>query len=815
MAVAIAETHKERFIKLLHELFQLDKPELDFGLYRIMHAKSDQLSRFIREDLAQAIEDAFAEQGEQQLSAMRHDIDEKRKQAEELGAPDPDSAPAVKQARAAYHVAKQEQSASVDIYDHLYRFFSRYYDKGDFMSRRHHVAENDSRAAPYAVPYDGREVYLHWANKDQYYVKSSETLANFTFNLNEALKTLQGSAAQAGLAFDSTDAALKVHCRVVDATEGEHSDVKESTERFFIIHHDKPIRLDGADLLLQFEYRPDPEKTGQGGAWQKKRLVEAEERIMEALRATDGVAAYRDGLATRAPTDKQKERTLLGKYLQQYTARNTMDYFIHKDLGGFLSRELDFYIKNEILRLDDIDNAEVLIVEQQLKKIQVLRKLAKKIIAFLAQLENFQKKLWLKKKFVTDKSYCITIDRLKSEEVIRSVITNKKQQKQWAELYSLNLDEFQKDYHETDIKIFLAKKNYRYLMADTSILPQVLAEEVASYCVGYLDGIFIEADSFHGCRTIKNKYEISIDKIYIDPPYNTGSDGFVYKDGYKHSSWLSMIDDRIRSHAALMKKDAIFSSSIDKDENRNLLPLLFDIFGENGFVEECVWQKSYGGGSKTKHINNLHEYVHVFSLNKSDLPYLELPPSGDVEKYYKYKDEKFSVRGPYRLQPLNTNSNDFRSNLTFPIPVYGKLSKEDLNKINDNEVVLERERTGEWGFYYKDGGQFIVECAFPKRQWQWSWDRVKTSLRNNELQFDEQNGGWVVSYKQYLCDEGGEQRGSKPSSIYIGPYTQTGTSEVRSIFGEDVTKFPKPTGMIEKFLGINYKKKNDIVLLDS
>ncbi|BBI54836.1 hypothetical protein HORIV_72570 [Vreelandella olivaria] len=228
MVATTADGHKERFIKLLHELFQLDKPELDFGLYRIMHAKSDQLSRFIREDLAQAIEDAFAEQGEQQLSAMRQDIEEKRNKAEELGAPDPDSAPAVKQARAAYHVAKQEQSASTDIYDHLYRFFSRYYDKGDFMSRRHHVAENDSRAAPYAVPYDGREVYLHWANKDQYYVKSSETLANFTFNLNEALKTLQGSAAQAGLAFDSTDAALKVHCRVVDATEGEHNDVKRA-----------------------------------------------------------------------------------------------------------------------------------------------------------------------------------------------------------------------------------------------------------------------------------------------------------------------------------------------------------------------------------------------------------------------------------------------------------------------------------------------------------------------------------------------------------------------------------------------------------
>lgn len=811
MAVATTDDRRQRFIDLLHELFQLDKPELDFGLYRIMHAKSDQLSRFIREDLAQAIEEAFAEQGEQQLAAMRQEIEEKRRQAEELGAPDPDSAPAVKQARAVYDVAKREQNASADIYDHLYRFFSRYYDKGDFMSRRHHVAENDSRAAPYAVPYDGREVYLHWANKDQYYVKSTETLANFTFNLNEALKKLQGSAAQAGLGFDSVDAALKVHCRVVDATEGEHNDVKESTERFFIIHHDEPVRLEGADLVLQFEYRPDPEKTGQSGTWQKKRLEEAEEIIMAALRLTDGVAAYRDGLATRAPTDKQKERTLLGKYLQQYTARNTMDYFIHKDLGGFLSRELDFYIKNEILRLDDIDNADVLIVEQQLKKIQVLRKIAKQIIHFLAQLESFQKKLWLKKKFVTETQYCVTVDRIKSEDILREVISNENQQAQWSRLYSLSQDEIQRDFLEGGVVGFVSNGKYRYLMVDTSVLPKSLADEVATYCVGSLDGVLIEGDSFHGCRQIKSKYGASVGKVYIDPPYNTGSDGFAYKDGYKHSSWMSMISDRVRAHAGLMKKDAIFATSIDKDENRNLLPLLFDIFGEDGFVEECVWQKAYGGGAKTKHINNLHEYVHVFSLDKKDLPYLELPPSEDVGKYYKYRDGKFPSRGPFRLQPLNTNSNDYRSNLTFPIPVYGRLSDEELAKIDADELVLGREGGG-WYFYYKDGSKFLGECAFPKRQWQWSWDRVKKALCNDELQFDERDNEWVVSYKQYLRDEDGGERGSKPSSIYIGPYTQTGTSEVRSFFGEDVTKFPKPTGMIEKFIGINYKDKGGVVL---
>ena len=92
------------------------------------------------------------------------------------------------------------------------------------------------------------------------------------------------------------------------------------------------------------------------------------------------------------PTEKNPNRTLLEKHLTDYTARNTFDYFIHKDLGGFLRRELDFYIKNEIMHLDDVEDESAPKVEQYLAKIKVIRKIAHKIIAFLEQLENFQKK---------------------------------------------------------------------------------------------------------------------------------------------------------------------------------------------------------------------------------------------------------------------------------------------------------------------------------------------------------------------------------------------------------------------------------------
>ena len=80
------------------------------------------------------------------------------------------------------------------------------------------------------------------------------------------------------------------------------------------------------------------------------------------------------------PTEKDKKRTLLEKHLKEYTARNTFDYFIHKDLGGFLKRELDFYIKNEILHIDDIDLDKEESYRQSLQVIKAFKKVALKII---------------------------------------------------------------------------------------------------------------------------------------------------------------------------------------------------------------------------------------------------------------------------------------------------------------------------------------------------------------------------------------------------------------------------------------------------
>ncbi|MDD2466514.1 MAG: hypothetical protein PHI97_21160, partial [Desulfobulbus sp.] len=315
---------------------------------------------------------------------------------------------------------------------------------------RYYVRETSGKAAPFAVPYNGEEVKLHWANADQYYIKSAEYFSNFTFDLRQAKEV---RAALGSLPMGGMNTPRKVHFRIVAASEGEHGNVKasEATKRFFILHGDNPVVLnEDGELVINFEYRTDPEKSGQENTWRDKCNKEAVETVLQRLQALIDeddarcklLREYQGLLNITAPTDSDKNRPLLAKYVNQYTARNTMDYFIHKDLGGFLRRELDFYIKNEVMRLDDIEDADAPAVETYLAKVKVLRRIAGKLIDFLAQLEDFQKKLWLKKKFVVETNYCITLDRV-PEELYPEIVANEAQCEEWVKLFAI--DEIQAD----------------------------------------------------------------------------------------------------------------------------------------------------------------------------------------------------------------------------------------------------------------------------------------------------------------------------------------------------------------------------------
>ena len=634
---------RDRLKALLKELFQLDKPELDFGLYKIMHAKSQQITQFLDTDLLKEIEAAFGAESAGRVQHAELKVAEAIEQAKSFGAADPEATPPVMQARAAYKLALEGGNTEAEIYDHLYRFFERYYDNGDFLSKRYYARENDSRAAPYSVPYDGREVYLHWANKDQYYIKSGEYLNNFSFDLTEAVRLTREAKGQAATALDFGDATtdgqpLKVHMHLAQAQEGEHGNIKAAADqkREFIPLLSNPVAFnEQGELVLNFEYKVLPEGYPIDAAteaalktqydFKNKGDVPAHWmadvflRALQTLEKAD--TRYLPLLAEPVPTDTQKKRPLLAKYIQQYTARNTMDYFIHKDLGGFLRRELDFYIKNELMRLDDIEKADAPRVEDYLGKIKALRRIAHQLIAFLAQLEDFQKKLWLKKKFVTETQYCITLDRV-PESLYPAIAANDAQREEWVKLFAI--DEIASDTAQVGYSVPLTVnflKQNSYLIVDTvfygELFKSELIESIESVDLKF-DGIILHSDNFQALKFISTKINGQVKCIYIDPPYNTGDDGFVYKDNYSHSSWACMMHDRLIAAKNTLLNNGWIFISIDEREYHRLISLIENIYGKN-VVSTITIKMSHLSGMKMANLDRkppkIKEYLVMVAAN--------------------------------------------------------------------------------------------------------------------------------------------------------------------------------------------------------
>lgn len=799
MALDMTRTDKQRkrLISLLEELFQLDQPDLDFGFYKIMHAKAQTVSNFVQKDLLEIIKSAFGEADEAKVEEARLKYEQALEQAKSFGAPDPEATEPVQKAKAAYDAAKDSGANEGEVYEHLYRFFERYYDNGDFMSRRYFARETGGKAAPYAVPYDGREVYLHWANRDQYYIKTSEYLTNFTFDIAKNFTKEERAT------YKMPDA-LKLHCRIVEAAEGEHNNNKttDKTERFFMIYADQPVVMENGELVLQFEYRPDKEKSGTAAKWQEKRIDEAESVILHALTGIGDAASYNEALRSEIGEDKTK-RTLLRKYLNQYTKRNTTDYFIHKDLGSFLKRELDFYIKNEIMRLDDIESADASHVQAYLDKIKVLRKIACQLITFLAQLEEFQKKLWLKKKFVTETQYCITLDRI-PEEMYAEIAANEAQRAEWVSLFAI--DEL--DAYSEQLSVDFLKAN-PFLVLDTAFFASSFKDVLMAAIQDFdesLDGLLISSENFQAVQTLHQKYESNIKSIYIDPPYNTSASEIIYKNSYKHSSWLSLMDDRISASTDLLKSNGQLCVAIDDSEYHRLYSLMCARYSEDNILGTAIVRSNPAGRSTARGFSVCHEYL-IFAGVSEDAEIGRLPRSEKQIARYKEQDDTGLFEWVNFRKHGGANANRVaRPKLYYPI--YATTESVRIPDMTWNEQkrvweTQEEPRSDETIIY-------PLNAKGEEKTWKWGNDTAKAKIQDLMCKPD-QTGGLGIYSKSRMNDDG-----SLPLTLWDKKdYSATdyGTNYTAHIFGDSqLFSFPKSIHAVADSLRVMNVKNSDIAL---
>lgn len=537
----MATLFETKFRETLAEMLQLNQADLDFGIYRIMNQKRKDIEAFLKNRLVPEVTAILKANANDDTEKLKQELHKLEATLHAAGV-NPDESTKVQDLKSKIAAGTDISAMENEVFSHLTKFFSRYYDGGDFISKRRYKDDT------YAIPYSGEEVKLYWANTDQYYIKTSEYFKNYSFVLPATRR--------------------KVHFVLRDAeTEQNNNKAANNMERRFQLCEENFIEEVDGELNIYFTY-----ELMAKGIKQDVLIKDAEAKIMPVI--LEKHADYAELDTVKMPTNNDKNRSLLMKHLQDYTAKNNFDYFIHKDLGGFLRRELDFYIKNEVMFLDDLDANHIM---EHLAQVKAIKQVGEKIITFLAQLEDFQKKLWLKKKFVVGCDYCITLDRV-PHALYPEIIANDAQRKEWVRLFAI--DEIKGDMMTEGYSEPLAEKfldENPFLVLDTKFFSAEFKhklvesmENVDEEC----NGVLINSDNFQALELLSSKYTKCIDGIYSDPPYNTGSDGFLYKDGYPHSSWLTMINDRLYLVNSLLKETAPIYISLNSNEFVNLVSSL-------------------------------------------------------------------------------------------------------------------------------------------------------------------------------------------------------------------------------------------------
>ncbi|GAA9401578.1 hypothetical protein BTM420_04220 [Helicobacter pylori] len=457
------------------------------------------------------------------------------------------------------------------------------------------------------------------------------------------------------------------------------------------------------------------------------------------------------------------DEEVLKKAFVKFKKQSSMDYFIHKNALGFLKEQLDLYLFEYLFKeMTEFD-------DKRLNGINTIKEVALQVISLVSEFENELCKIWNKPRFVLNSHFIVSLDQLKAKNYDLNKITNHKnypkQVQEWQDLNLKTTDNFLEN---------------EFLPLDT-IYFKDLEEEIKNlFSEDEINGTLIKSENYQALNSLKNRYKETIDCIYIDPPYNTQNNEFIYADNFKRSSWLSMMENRLElAHSLLSDKGVVFVS-IDDNEQAYLKTLMDEVFngGGDNFVN-CLAVKR---GTKSlnsqfnqiKSLNVAFEYILVYK--KSDNFYYVNPYAKDANE----KQKEGIWTGLY--------SNMDRPTMRYEIDGVNiakgqwKWSKEKGLKALQN---------------YKD----FLNSNFDNLKKYYEYHK---SL-GNELDFVRKNNHntieyWVKPREKLMVD-----------TNFMDLHT-SGTSEIKAIFENEVIfDTPKPEALLKRIIEIS-TQENDLVL---
>ncbi len=792
-------TPREKFQDLLKKLFQFDCADLDFGIYRIMNQKRAVIERFIEKDLMDGLAIEIGSGALKDEAAARREFDavaaKIREELEESPGDAIDPGGNLIQYQTSrlgkQYLSLQERLCGArsakelesDILNHLYTFFSRYYDEGDFMSLRRY-----SKRDKYAIPYNGEEVHLHWANADQYYIKTGENFTDYAYK--HGGWTVQFKLRNASVEQNNVKGAKRFFVpRVADVVVDDAAHAITIPFEYRPLNTDEEIRYGskkkGENGNGNGESKPAEEAGGKKKKGQEGILADAVIAIQPAVKKNaDALAAL---LHEKRKDADGNPVSLLDHYLRVYTRANSSDFFIHKDLKGFLERELDFYIKNEVLNLDDLEMGGETRAKSWFQMLRAIKGIGRKIITFVAQIENFQKRLFEKKKFVTEVHYCVTLDRV-PEELYPEITKNKAQIEEWKRLFFIHEIErdttqpgfsepLQVDFLKSQRNLVINTQFFTSKFEDTLLTSPAFLNNARSIDEA-LNGVVVRGENLNAINLFQARYRSEIGIVFVDPPYNTGTDGFMYKDSYQHSSWLSMIEAPFQAARTLLHPKSLIFTAIDFVEVSRLRLLCDRIFGSDNFLADIAWEKRYTRSNNAKRFYSLKDTVLCY---RSSERLMEVKEGRSEKSKGHYSNPDKDVRGLWISSSyVNPATKTERQNLVYRIrnPITG------------------------------------VDVEHPTHAWKYDPETHKQHVADNRLYWGETGGYEFPRLKTFLSQV---SDGMVPVDVW--GYKETGTTDdggktLKALFGADVFDNPKPVQLVVRALKLDQTEDSTPIVLD-
>jgi adenine-specific DNA-methyltransferase len=792
--VSKATNHEDKLKQLLVELFQLDKSDLDFGIYRIMNLLHNQVKNFIENELYKVLEEVRDKLLIRDQSEIKHELKEiESKLISQIGENfetqrgSLSGLPAFRDLFALYDRKKELLSVSrvsaeveADIYNDVYRFFERYYDNGDIVPKPR-AGKN-----AYVVPYNGDETNLHWATIDQYYVKTGENFNNYTFNNEE----------------DNNKVTVKFF--VVEAAMSQNSN-KNQKGRVFIPTEDYFFwdeETSTLNLEFYFKVPNDDEKE----IWGERQSVKSGNKGINERLLLDIEERITNSNNEKLISFWKKETKVIGKnkvkdfhfHLHRFVNLNTFDYFIHKDLKEFLRQELDYFLKNDIFSLNflALDWSETQMQEtinKNVVKASIIRSIAEKIIDFLTEIEDFQKVLFEKKKMVIQSDYCMTMDRIPEsvyQQIVKYILeddSNNSQLKEWLELGLIDDLEIGYEYiKEHDLLVLDSK----FLSDDLKYTLLSSFDNIDEEC----NGLLIHSENWQALNFLQNKYSKKVKVIYIDPPYNTSEEAFVYKNGYKHSSWMSMMENRVSLAKKFLKPEGVIEVAIDDTESSNLKPLMDMTFGSTNFISTIAVEINPAGQNiRPNAPARSHDYCHVYARNieNAELLLRELTPE-EIADYKETDSEGKFKWDNLRRRGGNSRPSD-RKNQWYPLYINAAEMKVSVEPFDGAEEI------------------WPIDPAGEKRIWRVKKETAKKEIESGDIGLKEKAG----RYELEIVKKSRMPKGKKPKTLWSNK-RYSATSHGTKLLGKylDASKFSYPKSLYLVEDCIKYWADKNAFILD-